>query len=246
MDDLGSQAKVISSRSNNSADSSSSERNRIDSKACSQGQESNKLSLKKKWEEFLSHAEFCEGMRVNHELLKLRMSTLEFWEEYGYWLMHVATTDKGELYAISSVLNFLSYAHNDVALNYYYPDSVTITTEMAVRKWLLDGCASSGSGNNWYYRLRSKLEELHYIRNVEGGEATCGKSANAGRKVVLSICTYLLKHGGTKTDVLRRYAFATSRMFAGRTGSICILFHKYTCLNSNVLVSVIMMCVHST
>ena len=58
--------------------------------------------------------------------------------------MHVATTDKGEFYAISSVLNFLSYAHNDVAL-------------------------------------------INFIRNVEGGEATCGKSENAGRKVVLYV-----------------------------------------------------------
>jgi len=94
---------------------------------------------------------------------------------------------------------------------------VSIPTEVAVRKWLLDGNASSGSGNNWYYRLRSKLEEIHYIRNVDIGEATSGKSANAGRKVVLSICSYLLRHGFTKTDVLRRYAFATSRTFAGRT-----------------------------
>ena len=111
----------------------------------------------------------------------------------------------------------MSYAHNDVALGCYYKD-VSSPAEVSVRNWLIDGNASSG-GNNWYYRLRSKLEELHYIRNVDGGEATCGKSANAGRKVVLSICSYLLKNGGTKTDVLRRYAFATSRVFAGRTGA---------------------------
>jgi len=202
--------------------SSSSSREKINSGSASDGQEKNKQSLSKKLELYIEviGLKNSDGI-VNHDVVKLRMATLDFWEEFGHWLLYEAVTRSGsgnEPYAISSILNFLGYAHNDVALGTYYSEKVTTEEEKAVRRWLY-GTDGHGEGL-WYYRLRSKLEELHFVRNVENGESVSGKSASAGRNVVVSMCKHLLRSENNKTGVLRRYAVTSSRMFAGRTGRV--------------------------
>jgi hypothetical protein len=121
------------------------------------------------------------------------------YEEYAYYLINVAEQRNGDSYSSGTILQFLSYLHNDVALEIYKIDNCKNDDDRAKRQWLTE----TGAGT-WYCRLRSKVQQLIFDNKQSLGEDVCGKSASAGRTLLLRMCESLLKQN-TSECVLRRY-----------------------------------------
>ena len=186
---------------------------KIDSSKGARSTESAKLSHKKKLNEFLLHVKITDATGLRDEgKLKECVGGLKFFEQYAYWLVYVALKDDGDEYASGTVLQFISYLHNDVALNVYSAENCDSDGDRRTRDWLLNI-----GDNTWYSKLRHKVNSLCFDRAVARGEEVGEQCASAGKVAVAAMATFLMDQN-TRDCLIRRYAIVSSFTHAGRTG----------------------------
>lgn len=152
------------------------------------------------------------GIIENDVKIKEGVGSLKLYEEYAYYLVNVAEQRNGDSYSSGTILQFLSYLHNDVALEKIFSlSNCTCDNDRAKRQWLME----TGPGT-WYCRLRSKVQQLIFEHKQSLGEDVCGKSASAGRILLFRMCEALLKQN-TIDSVLRRYGLIANFIHCGRT-----------------------------